>query len=180
MEKIQSKWWFSIAMLNYQRVSIYLSSQWIEPFPFRSHIDKKWLANDRSIGASHTRLTTVFMVVVWFWYIIIYLCNSDIYIYIYIHVCMCIYTYIYIFRVSLLGVPPNHPLLDGIFHEINHPAMGGTSFLRLPAQMFPPLRGHSNLCGCLKWSFPKAWHVHAITWIYIYIYLVKFWSLYYI
>ena len=24
----------------------------------------------------------------------------------------------------VIGVPPYHPLLDGIFHEINHPAMG--------------------------------------------------------
>jgi len=23
-----------------------------------------------------------------------------------------------------MGVPPNHPFLDGIFHEINHPAIG--------------------------------------------------------
>ena len=23
-----------------------------------------------------------------------------------------------------IAVPPNHPLIDGIFHEINHPAMG--------------------------------------------------------
>ena len=25
-----------------------------------------------------------------------------------------------------LGVPPNHPLLDGIFREIDHPALGVT------------------------------------------------------
>jgi len=23
-----------------------------------------------------------------------------------------------------MGVPPNHPFIDGIFHEINHPAIG--------------------------------------------------------
>jgi hypothetical protein len=32
--------------------------------------------------------------------------------------------HILIWRFPEIGLPPNHPYIDGIFHEINHPAMG--------------------------------------------------------
>ena len=35
-------------------------------------------------------------------------------------------SYLYIWRFPELGVPPNHPFIDGIFHEINRP-FGGTT-----------------------------------------------------
>jgi hypothetical protein len=33
------------------------------------------------------------------------------------------------------GLPPNHPFIDGIFHEINHPAIGGAPKLWKPPSL---------------------------------------------
>ena len=60
------------------------------------------------------------------------------YICIYIYVCMYIYIYIFTYvdkiypEVSEKGVPPNHPFIFWIFHEINHPAIGVPTWLRSP------------------------------------------------
>ena len=37
-----------------------------------------------------------------------------------------------IWWVPRIGVPPNHPFLDRIFHEINHPATGVPPFMEIP------------------------------------------------
>ena len=40
--------------------------------------------------------------------------------------------YIIMWRFPEMGVPPNHPFIDGIFHEINHPAIKEYHHFRKP------------------------------------------------
>ena len=65
-------------------------------------------------------------------YIYIYI---YIYIYVLIFIFICIFIFIFVFifiwRFPEIGVPPNHPFLDGIFHEISHP-IWGTPILGTP------------------------------------------------
>ena len=35
-------------------------------------------------------------------------------------------------RFPKIGLPPNYPFLDGIFHEVNHPAITMTALLHAP------------------------------------------------
>ena len=52
----------------------------------------------------------------------------DTYIYVCIYINRNIYIHIYIWRFPKIGLPLNHPFLDGIFHQKNHP-FGGTPHL---------------------------------------------------
>ena len=45
---------------------------------------------------------------------------------------VCIYHHISIWGVPEVGVPPNHPFIDGFSLLINHPAMGVPSFMEPP------------------------------------------------
>ena len=46
--------------------------------------------------------------------------------------CIVLPTLYKTWRVPKIGVPPNHPFLDRIFHEINHPATGVPPFMKIP------------------------------------------------
>ena len=50
-----------------------------------------------------------------------------------------------IWRFPKIGLPPNHPFIDRIFHEINHPFWGTPHFWKPPYQ-----------CGCHGAS--RQWH----------------------
>ena len=44
-----------------------------------------------------------------------------------------------------MGVAQNHPFLDGIFHEINHPAMGVPPWLWKPPYLLETIVNHYSL-----------------------------------
>ena len=59
-----------------------------------------------------------------------------------------------------IGVPLNHPSLDGLFHEINHPAMGLLPWPWKPQGFFPPCDSSVDFPGGATPEAP-GWHPSA-------------------
>ena len=76
----------------------------------------------------------------------------------YIHLTnhVSVYTCITHMGVSLNGgTPSSHPLIAGIFHEINYPAMGNPSFMETRHYEFPTWISHIAGINPHSWNKPS-------------------------